>query len=141
MSKTLNLSKDFLNRFRANGTNELLGAQPSLTWDLLLHFSVSGDLPIWQSFKTKQTELMLVSLSIYLSYTYNLHIHDTVNKKHAQCSEPKSYFNYIYFMKVHSFLTLVRHLALRGCSKFFVANTVSGGCKFQTSQKMLICHN
>ena len=51
---------------------------------------------------------MLVSLSVYLSYTYNLHVYDAVNKKHAQCSEPKSYFNNIYFMKVLSFLTLER---------------------------------
>ena len=84
---------------------------------------------------------MLVSLSVYLSCTHNLHLHDAVNKKHAQCSEPKSYFNYIYFMKVHSFLTLLRHLALGGCTKFLVANAVAGGCKFQASQKMLICHN
>ena len=100
-----------------------MGAQPSLTWDLLLHFSISGDLPIWRSFETKQTEPMLMRLSVYLSYTYNLHLHDAVNKKHAQCSKPKSYFNYIYFMKVHLFLTLVKHLALGGFSKFLVANS------------------
>ena len=58
------------------------GAQPVLTWDLLLHFPVSGDLPIWQSCETKQTEPMLVGLSVYLSYTYNLHLHNVVNKKH-----------------------------------------------------------
>ena len=39
------------------------GAQPLLTWDLLLHFPVSRDLPIWQSCETKQTEPMLVGLS------------------------------------------------------------------------------
>ena len=58
------------------------GAQPLLTCDLLLHFPVSGDLPIWQSCEKKQTEPMLVGLSVYLSYTYNLHLHNVVNKKH-----------------------------------------------------------
>jgi len=44
-------------------------------------------------------------------------------------------------MKVHSFLTSVRHLALGGCSKFLIVKAVAGGCKSQVSQKMLICHN
>jgi len=44
-------------------------------------------------------------------------------------------------MKVHSFLTLVRHLALGGCRKFLVVKAVAGGCKSQASQKILICHN
>ena len=52
-----------------------------------------------------------------------------------------TYFNSIYFMKVHSFLTLVRHLALGGCSNFLVVKALAGGCTSQASQKMLICHN
>ena len=51
-------------------------AQPLLTWDLLLHFPVSGDLPICQNFvEIKQTEPVLVGLSVYLS---QLHIQLTL---------------------------------------------------------------
>ena len=44
-------------------------------------------------------------------------------------------------MEIHSFLTLVRHLALGRCRKFLVARAVAGGYKSQASQEMLICHN
>ena len=38
-------------------------------------------------------------------------------------------------MKLHSFLALVRHLALGGCSKFLVVKAVAGGCKQWRSHK------